>query len=77
MWVTVPVALRSMSPSMSEMPTAPPGCRSGMPPAGMTPLPPVPIMGVKPMLAKIPRAHSKVAGSNPEKTSGTDSGASD
>ena len=39
--------------------------------------PPVPITGVKPMAEKIPRAHSKVAGSKPEKTRGSDSGVSD
>ena len=40
-------------------------------------MPPVPITGVKPIEEKMPRAHSKVAGSKPEKVRGTEIGASD
>ena len=65
-----------MSPSTSDTPTAPPGWRSGSGTGGL-PTEPAPITGVNPSPAKTPRAHSKVEGSNPEKTIGRLSGRKD
>ncbi len=76
MWVMVPVAERSMSPSMRDRPTAPPGWRSGRSRVSEPPLP-APITGLNPIAEKTPRAHSKVEASKPEKTRGSESGASD
>ena len=75
MCVIVPVTDRSMSPSMSEMPTAAPGARSGVGPSeALDALPPS--IGAKPIAEKKPRAQSNVSPSKPEKTRGSASGLS-
>src|SRR4029450_6106204 len=57
MCVIVPVTERSMSPSISETPTAPPGSRAG---SGSVILaePAVPMSGAKPSPEKTPPPHS-------------------
>ena len=75
MCVIVPVTDRSMSPSMSEMPTAAPGERSGIGPSEAVEAVP-PRIGAKPIAEKTPRAQSNVSPSNPEKTRGRASGLS-
>jgi len=75
MWVMVPVTERSRSPSISEMPTAAPGATFGSGPTEAEP-PPPPSTGTKPIAENTPRAQSKAAAENPEKTSGSASGRS-